>query len=73
MRRLAKVHNGFQCAIDNQKAVLLLHLDLSEAFDTVDPDILLKGLLMVWISRAVSICCLLFLFSFRKRNNASVY
>ena len=33
---LAKVHNDFQLAIDNQKIVLLLMLDLSAAFDTVD-------------------------------------
>ena len=39
---LAKVHTDFQCAIDNQKAVLLLLSDLSAAFDTVDHDILLK-------------------------------
>ena len=41
---LAKVHSDFQCAIDNQKAVLLLLLDLSAAFDTVDHDILIKRL-----------------------------
>ena len=39
---LAKVHGDFQCAIDNQKAVLLLLLDLSAAFDTTDHEILLK-------------------------------
>ena len=33
---LAKVHNDIQLAIDNQKIVLLLMLDLSAAFDTVD-------------------------------------
>ena len=33
---LAKVHNDFQLAIDSQKIVLLLMLDLSAAFDTVD-------------------------------------
>ena len=52
---LAKVHSDFQCAIDNQKAVLLLLLDLSAAFDTVDHDILLKRFAHDRGSRAVSI------------------
>lgn len=39
---LAQVQNDFQCAIYNQKAVLLLMLDLSAAFDTVDHGILLQ-------------------------------
>ena len=41
---LEKVHSDFQCAIGNQKAVLLLLLDLSAPFDTVNHDILLKRL-----------------------------
>ena len=39
---LACVHNDFSCALDNQKAVLLVMLDLSAAFDTVDRKILLQ-------------------------------
>lgn len=41
---LACVHNDFMRAIDNQKAVLLLMLDLSAAFDTVDHRIFLHRL-----------------------------
>ena len=39
---LACVHNDFSRALDNQKAVLLVMLDLSAAFDTVDRKILLQ-------------------------------
>ena len=53
---LAKVHNDFQCAIDNQKAVLLLLSDLSAAFDTaVIMTFFLNSLLMTSVSRAVPI------------------
>ena len=41
---LARVHNDFQRALDNQKAVFLIMLDLSAAFDTVDAEILLQRL-----------------------------
>ncbi len=41
---LTKVHNDIMLAMDNQKVVLLLLLDLSAAFDTVDHDILLSRL-----------------------------
>jgi exonuclease III len=39
---LACVHNDFCRALDDQKAVILVMLDLSAAFDTVDSDILLQ-------------------------------
>ena len=39
---LACVHNDFSRALDNQEAVLLVMLDLSAAFDTVDRKILLQ-------------------------------
>ena len=39
---LACVHNDFCRALDDQKAVLLVMLDLSAAFDTVDRKILLQ-------------------------------
>ncbi len=41
---LTKVHNDIMLAMDNQKVVLLLLLDLSAAFDTVDHGILLSRL-----------------------------
>ena len=41
---LTKVHNDVMLAMDNQKVVLLLLLDLSAAFDTVDHTILLSRL-----------------------------
>ena len=44
---LARVHNDFQRALDNQKAVFLIMLDLSAAFDTVDAEILLQRLCML--------------------------
>ncbi len=41
---LTRVHNDIMLAMDNQKVTLLLLLDLSAAFDTVDHDILLSRL-----------------------------
>ncbi len=41
---LTKIHNDIMMAMDNQKVVLLLLLDLSAAFDTVDHEILLSRL-----------------------------
>ena len=41
---LACVHNDISRALDDQKAVLLLMLDLSAAFDTVDHEIMLHRL-----------------------------
>ncbi|XP_072019691.1 uncharacterized protein [Amphiura filiformis] len=41
---LACVHNDFLRALDDQKAVMLLMLDLSAAFDTVDHRIMLQRL-----------------------------
>ena len=39
---IVSVHNDIVRALDNKKAVVLVLLDLSAAFDTVDHDILLK-------------------------------
>ena len=39
---LVRVQNDILCAIDNNKSVILLLLDLSAAFDTVDHSILLS-------------------------------
>ena len=41
---LVRVHNDILTAIDNRRTVILLLLDLSAAFDTVDHDILLSRL-----------------------------
>ena len=41
---LIRVHNDILSAIDNRGTVILLLLDLSAAFDTVDHDILLSRL-----------------------------
>ena len=39
---LLKVQNDILCEIDNQKCVILLLLDMSAAFDTVDHELLLE-------------------------------
>ena len=39
-----KVQNDILCAIDQQQSVILLLLDLSPAFDTVDHDLLISRL-----------------------------
>ena len=41
---LLKVKNDLLCSLDNNKAVLMVLLDMSAAFDTVDHDILLDRL-----------------------------
>ena len=43
-RALLKVHNDIWQAVHNKKVVLLVLLDLSAAFDTIDHDILLHTL-----------------------------
>jgi hypothetical protein len=60
---LLKVQNDILCAIDNKKAVVLVLLDLSAAFDTVDHDMLLhrmstrlgvKGNVLSWFRSYLS-------------------
>ncbi|MCH1596002.1 MAG: reverse transcriptase family protein [Flavobacteriaceae bacterium] len=41
---LTKVHNDIMCAVDESKAVILVLLDLSAAFDTIDHGLLLQRL-----------------------------
>ena len=41
---LVRVHNNILKTVDDNKSVILLLLDLSAAFDTVDPTILVSGL-----------------------------
>ena len=41
---LVRVQNDILCAIDNNESVILLLLDLSAAFDTVDHSIMLSRL-----------------------------
>ena len=41
---LLKVHNDIVCSLDKKQAVMLILLDLSAAFDTIDHQILLRRL-----------------------------
>jgi hypothetical protein len=41
---LLKVHNDIMCSMDQQRVSLLVLLDLSAAFDTVDHQVLLRRL-----------------------------
>ena len=43
---LIRLHNDILCRLDNNESVLLVSLDLSAAFDTIDHDILLQRLEM---------------------------
>ena len=60
---LVSVHNDIMCAVDAKKAVLLVLLDLSAAFDTIDHAVLLerlnvnfgiKGLALTWLQSYLS-------------------
>lgn len=62
---MVKVHDDILHAIDNNKAVILLMLDLSAAFDTVDHTILLsrmsqrfgiKGTVLKWFKSYLTSC-----------------
>ena len=41
---MTRIQNDILCALDNQQVVILVLLDLSSAFDTIDHTILLQGL-----------------------------
>ena len=41
---LLKVHNDIMCAVDSKRAAMLVLLDLSSAFDTIDHDVLIYRL-----------------------------
>jgi len=51
---LLYIHNHLITAIGSQKLSCLCLLDLSAAFDTIDHDILLTRLILVWHSRLCS-------------------
>ncbi len=67
---LLKVHNDIMCSLDKRHAVMLILLDLSAAFDTIDHDILLcrlrddfgiRGVCLQWFQsylqdRCQSVC-----------------
>ena len=66
---LVRVYNDIWIAIDKRHCVMLLLLDLSSAFDTVDLDILLKRLHFIlptngFLSPALALCRSFFSLSF---------
>ena len=62
---LLRVHNDILCSLDQNKSVILLLLDLSAAFDTVDHAILIsrlsnrfgvKGTALAWFKSYLTCC-----------------
>ena len=51
---LAKVHNDIMRAADESQGVLLILLDLSAAFDTIDHDMGIEGLALSWVESYLS-------------------
>jgi len=59
--KLIKVHNDIVTAIDSGHSVILILLDLSAAFDTVDHRILIRGYVLVLgfvIERSTGLSCI---------------
>ena len=54
MTALIKVKNEMLNAVDNREVVLLVLLDLSAAFDTIDHDVLLSRLENTLVSLVMS-------------------
>jgi hypothetical protein len=53
---LLKVQNDILIAIDNHKCVVLLLLDMSSAFDTVNHEILLEARWPCWHQNPAMVC-----------------